>query len=81
MKCAECNLWWVDEGNEDPSCHADPNWKAPCEYEDEDYEEEAVVDDSYDPGLEPDWEMLDCSDEPSFPEGELRIGKEYYDNE
>ena len=77
MKCAECNLWWVDKGAQYPSCHADPNWKAPCEYEDE---EEAVVDDGYDPGLEPDWEMLDCSDEPSFPEGELRIGKEWVNN-
>lgn len=77
MKCAECNLWWVNEGEEYSSCHADPNWKAPCEYDDE----EAVVDEGYDPGLEPDWEMLECSDEPSFPEGELRIGKEYYDNE
>lgn len=77
MKCAECVLWWTDEGNEYPSCHADPNWKAPCEYDDE----EAVVDEGYDPVLEPDWEMLEYSDEPSFPEGELRIGKEYYDNE
>lgn len=41
MRCAECNLWWVDEGEEYPSCHADPNWPAPCEYdEEEDYEEE-----------------------------------------
>ena len=74
MKCFECNLWWTDEGNEYPSCHADPNWKAPCEYEDED---ESVVDEDYDPGLEPDWEMLEYSDEPSFPEGELRIGKKW----
>ena len=32
MKCAECNLWW------DNACHADPNWAAPCEYDDDDYE-------------------------------------------
>lgn len=54
MKCAECNLWWIDEGEEYPSCHADPNWPAPCEYEDE-----PVVDESYDPGLEPDWELFE----------------------
>jgi hypothetical protein len=70
MKCTECNLWWVDRAGEHPSCHADPNWPAPCEYEDEWDEEE-----------EDDWEMLDCSDEPSFPEGELRIGKEYENDE
>lgn len=42
MKCANCNLWWKDEGERFPSCHADPNWPAPCEYDDEgdDYEEE-----------------------------------------
>lgn len=40
MKCAECNCWWQDEGMTSPSCHADPNWPAPCEYEDdgEEYE-------------------------------------------
>ena len=64
MKCAECNLWWADEGEKYATCHADPNWKAPCEYEDEDEEED-------------DWSIIEYSDEPSFPEGELRIGKEY----
>lgn len=39
MKCKECNLSWVDEGAKCPTCHADPNWPAPCEYDD-DYEEE-----------------------------------------
>lgn len=36
MKCAECNCWV------DGACIADPNWPAPCEYEEEgdDYEEE-----------------------------------------
>ena len=78
MKCANCVcLGYNDDGF--LCCLADPRWPAPCEYEDD--EDEAVIDDSYDPGLEPDWEMLDCSDEPNFPEGELRIGKEYYDNE
>ena len=66
MKCTECNLWWPDRAGEYPHCHADPNWPAPCEYEDEWDEEE-----------EDDWSILDCSDEPSFPEGELRIGKKW----
>lgn len=35
MKCADCNLWWQDEGENFACCHADPNWPAPCEYEDE----------------------------------------------
>ena len=35
MRCAECNLCWADEGEEFPSCKADPNWPAPCEYDDE----------------------------------------------
>lgn len=52
MKCAECVLWWVDEGEVYPTCHAVSDWPAPCEQED-DYEE--VVDDDY----EPDWEMLE----------------------
>ena len=42
MKCAECNLYWKAEGERFPSCKADPNWPAPCEYDDEgdNYEEE-----------------------------------------
>ena len=42
MRCAECNLYWAAEGEKFPSCKADPNWPAPCEYDDEgdDYEEE-----------------------------------------
>lgn len=42
MKCVDCNLWWQDEWEDFPSCHADPNWPAPCEYDDEgdDNEEE-----------------------------------------
>lgn len=85
MKCAECNLWWVDKGAQYPSCHADPNWPAPCEcadeWDEEDEDDWGIVDDGYDPGLEPDWEMLECSDEPSFPEGDLRIGKECEEGE
>ena len=42
MRCKECNLYWKAEGEDFPSCKADPNWPAPCEYDDEgdDYEEE-----------------------------------------
>ncbi len=47
MKCANCNLYWKNEWENFPSCKADPNWPAPCEYDDDDY----------DPGLEPDWEL------------------------
>lgn len=36
MKCAECNLWWADFPDVPCSCHADPDWPAPCEYEDAD---------------------------------------------
>ena len=39
MKCSECNLYWASEWEKFPSCKADPDWPAPCEYED-DYEEE-----------------------------------------
>ncbi len=35
MKCAECALWWADDSDIPCSCHADPNWPAPCEYEDD----------------------------------------------
>ena len=40
MKCAECNLWGADHYGEFPYCHADPNWPAPCEYDDYEEEEE-----------------------------------------
>lgn len=36
MKCAECNYSWKDEGNVIATCHADPNFPAPCEEEEED---------------------------------------------
>lgn len=35
MKCVECNLYWANEWEKFPSCKADPNWPAPCEYEEE----------------------------------------------
>lgn len=40
-RCADsnCGYYWQDEGEDFPTCHADPNWPAPCEYDD-DYEEE-----------------------------------------
>ena len=38
MTCKFCVLSWVDEGNNFPTCHADPNWPAPCEYEEEEDE-------------------------------------------
>ena len=40
MKCKDCVLSWVDEGNKCATCHADPNWPAPCEYDDESEEDE-----------------------------------------
>ena len=39
MRCCDCSLWWQDENENFADCHADPNWPAPCEYED-DYKEE-----------------------------------------
>ena len=39
MKCKECVLSWVDEGNTIATCHADPNWSAPCEYDDNEGDE------------------------------------------
>lgn len=40
MRCADCNLWWADDSGIPCSCHADPNWPAPCEYDDDEPEEE-----------------------------------------
>ena len=40
MRCETCGLCWADEGEKFPTCKADPNWPAPCEYEDEPEEEE-----------------------------------------
>lgn len=36
MKCADCVCCIYDDGGF-PHCSADPNWPAPCEYDD--YEE------------------------------------------
>lgn len=39
MKCANCVMCWADPDEDFPTCKADPNWPAPCEYEeDEVYE-------------------------------------------
>lgn len=35
MKCADCVCCWADPGEEYPTCKADPNWPAPCEYEED----------------------------------------------
>ena len=44
MKCVECNLYWANQWEDYPTCKADPNWPAPCEYDDydddDDWEEE-----------------------------------------
>lgn len=34
MKCKDCNFCGYDEDGF-PCCLADPNWPAPCEYEEE----------------------------------------------
>ena len=34
MRCKDCCMWWPDNGEKYSSCHADPNWPAPCEYDD-----------------------------------------------
>ena len=39
MTCKFCVLSWVDEGNNFPTCHADPNWPAPCEDEEDNDED------------------------------------------
>lgn len=38
MKCKDCNLCWADLSEDFPTCKADPNWPAPCEYDDEEEE-------------------------------------------
>ena len=47
MKCSECGLCWADRPGDIPYCHADPNWPAPCEIEEEDYEPNNIADDYY----------------------------------
>ena len=40
MRCVECPCYFWDNYEEMEICHADPNWPAPCEYNDEPEEEE-----------------------------------------
>ena len=40
MRCVECPYYYWDDYEEMEICHADPNWFAPCEYNDEPEEEE-----------------------------------------
>jgi hypothetical protein len=41
MKCIECNYYWIDEGNDYYTCHCtEPEGEAPCEWEDDEIEEE-----------------------------------------
>lgn len=40
MKCEDCLLWYREGDEYYPYCHADPNWPAPCEYDDYDEEED-----------------------------------------
>ena len=46
MECKNCCMWWIDVGEEYPSCHADSTWPAPCEYVD--YETDNIDDFSCD---------------------------------
>lgn len=39
MKCKNCVYYWADELGDIPTCHADPNWPAPCEQNDFEKEE------------------------------------------
>lgn len=45
MRCKDCPLSWTDEGAKCATCHADPNWPAPCEYEEP--SEEELIGESY----------------------------------
>ena len=36
MRCVDCPYYFWDEYEEMPICHADPNWPALCEEEEED---------------------------------------------
>lgn len=44
MRCSECNYYWIDEGEEYPSCHCEDDIIAPCEKEDREREEEPEFD-------------------------------------
>ena len=40
MRCVECPYYYQDDYAEIECCHADPNWPAPCEYEEDNCDEE-----------------------------------------
>lgn len=40
MKCEECSLCWAGPDEDFPTCKADPNWPAPCEYDEEENEQD-----------------------------------------
>lgn len=42
LKCVNCGFFWQENDENHPYCHWEarcPDDKAPCEYDDEDYEE------------------------------------------
>ena len=47
MKCSEFNLYWRSKDEIFPTCKADPNWPAPCEYDEGNYDEDEEVKDEY----------------------------------
>lgn len=44
MKCAECNYYWADEGEEYPRCHCEDDMVAPCEEDEYEREKEPDLD-------------------------------------
>ena len=39
-RCAEgCGYYWQEAGEPYPCCHYDDPWSAPCEYDEEDFDE------------------------------------------
>jgi hypothetical protein len=39
-RCAEgCGYYWQEAGEPYPRCHYDDPWPAPCEYDEEDFDE------------------------------------------
>lgn len=39
-RCEECHQYGADYYGDFPYCHADPNYPLPCEYDDDEREEE-----------------------------------------
>ena len=37
MRCVECPCYFWDDYEEMEICHADPNWPAPCEYDNKEF--------------------------------------------